>query len=509
MVTVTVAGSGAQSAPYSASQPPAAWKSLQVPVTGANAGDWLVAFVTWRQNTAGAGVAVSVGDDTMRNFWQPLGIPAGSSSQAGVMRCAIWVAPAAYAPQFVTVAPSGITPGTTAVALGCVVCDVAGMLPWQTLVCLSAAYVNAGTALTALTAAAPPSQALFLTCCGADNTPITNSLAGAGWTGAAFVSSTNGIDHSADLDMNTYYQVTTGSVSATWTASGPEDMAAVLTGVLVSGTPPVQASPDWPVTVAELAPGANAHNDPAALTWVPVTGRSLGLQGVTQGAQYNLAALTSAAGAIVLDNPDGQLIPGQAPAWQELWAGNGSVAVPSLLAQNLPVTAGLPYSWSALVLEPAGLGIRAGGVLVRQLAERRPRRHQLDVRERAAPVPAGTGSTGTLITLANQQAPAGAVWAQAYLTMSGTPPSTVQMYATAGPQPAGWLTAQPGITWTGVNGATATTSAAGPVVARHRLRHPVPRPPGLARRIVAGHLARQRQSTRQPQMRTRSASSPG
>ena len=331
---ITVCGQGAWSVPWQSAQPPAAWHSLQVPVLNVQ-GHWMVAIVTWQQQEAGQGATVHVGDDTMRNYWQPLGQPAGTSAAAGVVRTAIWTAPAAYAAQYVLVAPT-----QTVQALACTVLDVSGMLPWQTLTTLSATYANASTTLSALTTAAPASTALIITGCGSDLNTATISLAGSGWTTLTPVSAANGHDHTADITLSAAYQVTTGTTSATWSSTGTEDMCGIIAGLLISGTPPVQASPHWPYTVAELAIGSGPSTPEDSRTWTPVTARTLQLQGVTQGSQYNLAALTSAAGTVTFDNPDGALI---AP-------GTGSFA---------GIDSGTPFRvrqvWAASTVNPYGV----------------------------------------------------------------------------------------------------------------------------------------------------------
>ena len=299
---VTVCGSAAQSVPAASAQPPAGWRSLQVPVTN-TAGHWMVAIVTWQQSGDPNATTVHVGDDSLRNWWEPLGQPSGTSSAAGFTRTAIWAAPAAYAAQNVLVAPTG-----TVLSLACTVLDVSGLLPWQTLTAVSTAHVNAGTALSALTQGAPASQALIFTACGGDLDTATVSLAGSGWISLPLVSSTDGADHDADITLSAAWQFTTGSTSATWSSSGSQDLAGIIAGVLVSGTPPVQASPDWPVTVAEVALNAGPSTPEDVRTWTPISARTLALN-VTQGRQYNLSALTSAQGTTTFDNPDGALIP--------------------------------------------------------------------------------------------------------------------------------------------------------------------------------------------------------
>jgi hypothetical protein len=467
-VAVTNVGSGAQSVPYASSQPPAAWRSLQVPVTN-TAGDWMVALVTWRQQYAAQGATVHVGDDTFQNFWQPLGQPSGTSSAAGVTRTAIWTAPAACAAQYVLVAPTGAVQ-----AICCLVLGVHGLLPWQTLAAIQNTYINAGTALAALVSGTPAGQSVFFTALGSDLDSASNSLAGSGWTASAFLTTSNGTDHTADLNMNTAWQVSSSSVSATWSSSAPEDMSAVLGGVLVTGTAPVQASAYWPVTVAELAVGAGPNTPADQLTWTSVSARALGLQGVTQGTQYNTAALTAGQGTVLLDNPDGALIvPGtgsfagidsgtpfrvrqiwQGGAWQLQWNGNGTTAFPAAeSAAILPVIPGQEYSWSAWL---ASSQPWTAGMYV-----------YLDWQGGSGHIsyttgtPVASGAAAFMATV-SETAPAGATGVSAGVDVSGAAPSSsITFSAAAAPLDgaAGSLTVPAGTTWTARNSATVTTLA--------------------------------------------------
>jgi hypothetical protein len=470
-VTVTIAGSAAQTVPYQSAQPPAGWRSLQVPVSN-NAAQWMIAIVTWRQNTASAGVAVHVGDDTLRNFWTPLGAPSGTSSASGVTRTAIWTAPAAYPARYVLAAPAGLTPGTESLGLSCIVLNVAGLLPWQTLTGVSATFANSATALSALTQAAPSAQAILLTACGSDLSTATVSLAGTGWTSLSQVAATNGTDHTDDIVLNAAYQVTTASTSATWSSTATQDMSGVIAGVLVSGTPPAYASPDWPVTVCELALGAQSHTPADQLTWTPVTARSLQLDSLVQGAQYNLGQLTAGQGVMTFDNPDAELIaPGtgtfagiasgtpfrirqiwQGGAWQVSWTGNGTTASPQIecYGSTLPVTAGQSYTASAWL----GSSVPWSGGMSLAIAWKTSGGTVISTSVTsvtAAGVPQAVTVTGT--------APGTATQADLIIAAAGTPPAATTFYASA-TQPGttgGYLQFPPGLTWNGENNATVTT----------------------------------------------------
>ena len=103
-VTATWSGSNSRTpTAYAADAPP--MSPLAVPVANA-AGQWLFAVVSWRQDAGTAGVlqypsTVNISDDA-HNFWIPLqpGLHA-----SGIVRCAVWMAPAARAAEYVFVVP--------------------------------------------------------------------------------------------------------------------------------------------------------------------------------------------------------------------------------------------------------------------------------------------------------------------------------------------------------------------------------------------------------------------
>lgn len=299
-VTASLTGGASYSFTIAADPPLPSVTSLQVPVAN-TAGDWMVCCVTWRQSIAGSNASVSVGDDTS-NYWFPLGIPNGTSGSAGVTRSAIWVAPAAFAAKFVTVSPTG---AVTAIAAN--VYDVAGMSKYFTLGGIGAGQ-TIGTSITG-TLAAPASQAIVFTMAGASTHTATINLAtGAGWGTVTRQVTTNGIDVLSDLTVASAFQVTTGSTSGHWTSTSSTDLSSVIGSAITVVSAPAQVNANWPVTVVEIAPGAGATTNVDQLTWVPVTGQTMSLD-VTQGRQYQLAALNTGAGTADLDNVSGSLIP--------------------------------------------------------------------------------------------------------------------------------------------------------------------------------------------------------
>jgi hypothetical protein len=330
LVTGTWSGSYAAASGYAFPSPSAAPVQVQVAST---AGDWLFALVAWRPTVPGADVSVSVADDA-HNWWEPAGLPPGSiildtagapvldtsgtaildttgahadSPAAGTVRAALWAAPAARAASSaagvttVQVAPTG--PVT---ALAVLIAGVSNLKPWFTVAVAGTAYANSATGL-AVSAAAPPAQALLFSLFASDNS--RRLLAGpSGWTALPPVSATNGTDGTSDITLTAGWQSTTLASSASLAASGTLDLAGVIAGVLVSAPQPAQPSPGWPIMITEAAVGSGVQTPPSQLTWTDMSSRVLQVS-MTQGRQYSLSQLSAGQGAMVLDNPDGALIP--------------------------------------------------------------------------------------------------------------------------------------------------------------------------------------------------------
>lgn len=309
-VTVTIAATwtGSFAVPFAYSPPggPPAALPVQVPVTN-TAGDWLFAIVSVRQPETGAGVSVAVADDA-HNWWEPVGAPSGDSSAAGVTRSMVWAAPAAR----VANAQTGVTNIQVAatgayLSVAVVIADVAGLQPWYQAVAPATGFALAASSFS-LSAGAPSAQALMFAQAATDLSTVSHLGPGAGWTGLPGVSTGNGTDHTADLEMLSYWQVTTGAASAAWTSSGATDWSGIITGVLVSAPASALPSPAWPVVITEAAPGAGALTAPSQLAWTPLSARSLDMS-VQQGRQYTLSQLQAGQGTMTIDNPDGALIP--------------------------------------------------------------------------------------------------------------------------------------------------------------------------------------------------------
>jgi len=281
-------------------------RPVQVTITN-TAGDWLFAFVAWRPSTAGSGVSVVVADDA-HNWWEPIGPPNTDSGAAGVVRTAVWAAPAARVANTVTgqtivqVAATG-----PVLSLACTIVDMGALLPWyQVAVTPGSNFGNAVTSL-ALSAGAPSAQALQLAAFASDdNSKVITGPAG--WNALTGASASNGVDHTADIKLTPAWQVTSSSSAASVSSSGSLDLAGVIAGVLIAAPQPAQPNPNWPVMVTEAAIGSGVQTPPSQMTWTPLSGRSLSLS-IRQGKQYSQGTLNAGQGVLALDNPDGALIP--------------------------------------------------------------------------------------------------------------------------------------------------------------------------------------------------------
>jgi hypothetical protein len=304
---VTVAGTWTGS--YAVSSgfffPFPAAKPMQVPIAN-TAGDWVFAVIAWRPSTLDSGVSVTIADDA-HNWWEPLGAPAADSDAPGVVRTAVWAAPAARVANtdtgitIVQVAPTG-----PVLSMAVTIIDFSGILPWYVVAIITGNFGNAVSSLS-LSAAAPSAQAIAFAAFASDNNADT--ITGpSGWTALTGASATNGVDHTADITLTPAWKLVTGSSTASVSSAGSQDLAGVIAGVLVSAPQPAQSNPNWPVMITEVAIGSGAGTPPSEMTWTPLSGRSLAFT-VQQGKQYSLGQLQAGEGTLLLDDPDGALIP--------------------------------------------------------------------------------------------------------------------------------------------------------------------------------------------------------
>jgi hypothetical protein len=285
--------------PYPAARP------VQVSITN-TPGDWVFALVAWRPSEPG--VSMCLADDA-HNWWEPVGAPSADSGVAGAVRTALWAAPAAKVANSVTGVTVVQAAPTGPVLSACVyIADVANLLPWYQVAAIGTNEANAATSL-ALSAGSLGGAVLF---CGLahDDSSVTVTGPGGGWGNLATVTATNGVDHTADLELTAAWLSTIGSLTVTGaaSASASTDLAGVIAGVVISATQPAQPNPSWPVMITEAAIGAGVQTPPSQLTWTTLGGRSLAMTS-RQGKSYSLGQLQAGQGTITLDDPDGALIP--------------------------------------------------------------------------------------------------------------------------------------------------------------------------------------------------------
>lgn len=410
--------------------------SLEVPVAN-TAGDWMVAVVGWRCPPGYPPPTFSVGDD-VHNWWDPLVQDAGSvSSPSGLTRCSVWIAPSARAATMVMAAPSGYSP-----AYAMTVYDITGMLPWVSTTAATA-FANDADSL-ACNLGSPPAQSIIFAVSASDNVSDPPALTGSGWASPAFAEAANGTDSTSDIVLASSWQVTSGSVSASWSAGSDVNLSAVTAGPVIAAEALGSLNPSWPVVIYETAPGGGFQVPPDELTWTSLAGQTLSME-PTQGRQYETDELATGEGTTYLDNPLGNLVPPgtgqlagidsgtpirvraawQGGAWQMSFHGNGTTANPQAGTNRIfSVLPEQPYSSSAWlacsVPYPAGVAwvlafYDAHGTL------------------QSAPSSAlVTGTEATLATISGT-APANAAYAALYAQAAGIPPSSVIFSASAAP----------------------------------------------------------------------------
>ena len=139
-------------------------------------GNWLFCICGWNQ----AGLtAATVGDaDDIHSLWRPGNVWASDwavSSPAGSTRTSIWyTANLARSPADVYVAPSGAVAG-----MACLVIEVAGLGPWDTVTGIDTAYANSARTLT-LALGAPAAASFMLAAVCGDNSAASQAFAPAG-----------------------------------------------------------------------------------------------------------------------------------------------------------------------------------------------------------------------------------------------------------------------------------------------------------------------------------------
>jgi hypothetical protein len=319
---------------------------LAIPVAN-TAGQWMFAIASWRQDAGTVGdlqypSTVTISDDA-NNFWIPVGnglSDAFGLSDAGIVRPVIWMAPAARVAQTVFVSPTNYQ-----AALDILIIDVVAACPWYQVELVVSTYANQGTSTT-LTAVAP-AGAFMVGVLGADNATATYSNSTAGWNSLPFLTTTNGIDGSGDMDQVSLWAVSAGApMTISSTASPAVDYGIVIiavTGVATLNTFPYSMPlENWPVLVTEIGTGSMTSTNPMfaqGLTgWGPGSGTSVAAATWPQlSAQPDYG--TDTPGTVVQVTPAGTF-------------GNCS-----LLSSLYAVSPAVQYNALAYVYSPAGFGI--------------------------------------------------------------------------------------------------------------------------------------------------------
>lgn len=299
-------GSNAWSQPAGANPAsPGILRSLTgTPSNTGTAGNWMIAVWAVRQ-FPGVTCTMAVGDSA-HNYWEPLGAPNGVSSANGITRCGIWAARSPRAAGLLFASRSG--PSMAGVVH---VFEVSGMTPWMSLAGIVTTFQNNSGGLTALNLAAPGSQALVITGCASDLSSAVISQLGSGWTAVTGSPATtsNGTDHSSDLELNTMWQVTTGATSSQWASSTAADLSGFTAAVLVSPAPPSAPSQSFPMVQLLADPAGGAGTPWDQVTWSDLTARYQGMS-TQRGKQYELDTAQAGTSTFKLSNNDGHLTPG-------------------------------------------------------------------------------------------------------------------------------------------------------------------------------------------------------
>lgn len=248
---------------------PPALSPLAIPVSN-TAGQWLFAVATWRQDAGIAGdlqypSTVSVADDA-GNFWIPVesGVPAqapAATPSTGILRTAIWMAPAARQAEFVFVSPTGYQSSLTAQIF-----QFPGVVPWYQVQIQAEVFTNRGTSVSVTVS--PGTNVFALGAVAWDNLSASVSVTAAGWTALATKTASNGSNHTGDLEQAPYNAIgSAGTLTLSASSATTMDWAAVI--ISVHGVADAIAFPyslanragNWPVLITEIGSGPNVNKD--------------------------------------------------------------------------------------------------------------------------------------------------------------------------------------------------------------------------------------------------------
>lgn len=278
-ITATWTGSYARNPVAYVAGPPSLLP-LAIPVTN-TAGQWLFAVVSWRQDAGTAGLlqypsTVNVNDDA-GNFWIPV---QPGQHNTGIVRTAIWMAPAARAAEFVFVSPTSTAAGDAyQSAITALIIEVTADVPWYSVAATAFTSTNQGGSITL--SQAPASGLFTIGAIAWDNTGGAVTPTATGWTALPTVNATNNTNHAGDMQQDAWYATTTGS-TMTLSASGTPtmDWAEVIITVhgVTDAIPFPYATPleNWPAVIIEAAAGPVLNVNPAmvnsAANWTAQNG---------------------------------------------------------------------------------------------------------------------------------------------------------------------------------------------------------------------------------------------
>jgi hypothetical protein len=346
--------------------------SIQVPVSNA-AGNWLYALIAWRQIDGLPNTTWTVSDDA-HNWWDPLGAPLVTSDAQNKVRTTIWRCPAARALRQPNDIVAGLAPGlqimaapTGMYASGSVcIMEFQGVQPGVQDLIAAAGFAKNFTAVN-LSCLVPSESVVLAVGAAADHT-TTLGMTG-GWSGLFTAQISNASDPNADLAAIFGYKITAAEADLSLTSTNTTALAASVCGSADSVAGPVQPSPSWPWFMLETVPGAGQSTVSDTMQWVPTPSAWLDLKSFKQGREYELSSLSTGAGSLTIDSPNGEMIPTGSQiiagtpvrlraywpggAWQAQFHGDGGTASPQIVRDWSYVAAGSPLNNTFFIVTTA------------------------------------------------------------------------------------------------------------------------------------------------------------
>ena len=329
---------------------PPALQSTVIALTPANsvgggtgtptAGNWLFCITGWNQNQV-VSTTHAIADD-VRSFWRAGNVTTSTyavSTSAGHPRVSAWYTPNLIrAPGDVYIAPSGAVDGRA-----CLVVEVSGLGPWDTVSGIATNFASSATSLS-LSLGAPAAQSFILGAVCGDLTGAGQAFAPASWTTLSTVTAQNGTNHQADAVLTSAWIVTSGSVSVSGTATSSTDLAGVLLSVQTAASSPIPGgqNANWPYTKFEAAFGSGYQTPPDQMTWTDLTSRCWAWNERT-GIQYQLANVQATELMLELDNNDNMLSEDNPAAY--FYTAAGTNWSPQAAFYDGQVSAGSPLGW--------------------------------------------------------------------------------------------------------------------------------------------------------------------